>query len=481
MRVVTSPVPSAAVERRRGPWPLAVIACAHLMAVLDTTVMFVALPSAQHALGLTANSRQWVLTAYTLALAGLLLPAGRLADRLGARRTLLIGVVGFAVASAAGGAAVNSAMLIAARGVQGAFAAALVSSTKSLLINVYTGGDERARALGIFTATLTGGMAAGLVLGGVLTSELGWRWCLYVNVVLCLVTLVGAPRVLPELAGCAEARIDLASVALATGGMATLVYGLGEASSLGWGSGTVAGSLAAGVVLLACFAARQRRPSPLLPLRVVLDRNRGAGYLALIVNSLSTFGMLLVLTYQLQSLMRYPALKTGAALIPFALATAAGSAFLAPRLMLRVVPRWLLAASIAVEAAGLFPLVWLTPRSGYAPLILAAMLIEGLATGVAGPATLNIALRGVLLSDAGPAGAGTRAAGQLGSSIGAALLNTIATASTARYLGAHPAASPAVGTVHGFTVAMIWGAAILLTAAVPVAVCVNARAPARCR
>jgi hypothetical protein len=286
--------------------------------------------------------------------------------------------------------------------------------------------------------------------------------------------------VLPALPGRPEVRIDLASVVLASAGMGALVYGLGEASSLGWGSIPVAGSLAGGIVLLAGFALRQAgRTAALLPLRVVLDRNRAGGYIAMIVNALSTFGMMLVLTYQIQSVMGFSPLRTGLALVPFALATAVGSAFLARPLMAAVRPRWLLAASIAVEAAGLLPLVWLTPHSGYVPLILAATLIEGLATGVAGPATLNIALRGVLRSDTGAAGAGTSAAGQLGSSIGAALLNTIATASTARYLGAHRAASAAAGTVHGFTVAMIWGAAILLGAAVSVAVCVNAKAPPR--
>ncbi len=163
------------------------------MAILDTTVMFVALPSVQRALGLTVAARAWVVTAYTLAFAALLLPGGRLADRLGARRTLMIGVTGFACASAAGGAASSAAMLIAARGAQGAFAAVLVSSTKSLLISVYGEERRRARAIGIFTATLTAGMAIGLVLGGILTTGLGWRWCLYVNVVLCLVPFLGAP------------------------------------------------------------------------------------------------------------------------------------------------------------------------------------------------------------------------------------------------------------------------------------------------
>jgi EmrB/QacA subfamily drug resistance transporter len=477
---VTSPTPYAAPGGRRGWWPLTVIASAHLMAILDTTVMFVALPSAQHALGLTVTARQWVVTAYTLALAGLLLPAGRLADRVGGRRTLLIGVVGFALASAAGGASANRAMLIAARAVQGAFAAVLVSSTKSLLITVYTDRDERAQVMGAFTATLTAAMAAGLILGGVLTTELSWRWCLYVNVPLSLVAVIGAPRVLPALPGRREVRIDLASTLLASAGMAALVYGLGEVASLGWGSGQITGTLAAAAVLLGSFVARQARQADrLLPLRVVAERNRGGGYLALIVNALSTFGMMLVLTYQLQSVMGYTPLQTGLALIPFALSAAAGSAFIAPPLIKRVPPRWLVTGSVVIEAAGLLPLVRLTPASRYLPLILAATIIEGLATGIAGPTALNTALRAVQPTDTGAAGAATSTASQLGSSIGAALLNTIAATATAGYLAVHPAASTATSTVHGFAVAMAWGAAILLIAALPIGILISAKVPAR--
>ncbi len=477
---VTGPPQGTASGPGRGWWPLAVIAAAHLMAVLDTTVMFVALPSAQHALGLTVTARQWVVTAYTLALAGLLLLGGRLADRFGARRTLLIGVAGFALASAAGGAAVDGAMLIAARAVQGAFAAILVSSTKSLLVTVYTSEDERARVMGVFTATLTAGMAAGFILGGVLTTALDWRWCLYVNLALSLAVLLGAPRVLPDLPGRRDVRIDLVSVLLSAAGMAALVYGLGEASSLGWGSARIARTLSAAAVLLGAFAARQAgRAGRLLPLRVILERNRGGGYLALIVNALSTFGMMLVLTYQLQSVMAYSPLRTGLALIPFALAAAAGSAFAAPRLMRRLPPRWTVAGSVVAEAAGLLPLVWLGPASRYLPLILAATIVEGLATGIAGPAALNIALRAVPRPDTGAAGAGTSAAGQLGSAIGAALLNTIAATAAAGYLAGHAAAGAASGTAHGFAVAMAWGAVILLAAAIPIAALINATAPAR--
>jgi EmrB/QacA subfamily drug resistance transporter len=479
---MTPPVLTAAepvTRQRPGWWPLAVIAAAHLMAVLDTTIMFVALPSIQHGLRMSVASRSWVVTAYTLALAGLLLPGGRLADRLGARRTLIIGVAGFAVASAAGGAAVDGAMLITARAVQGAFAAVLVSSTKALLVTVYREEHERARALGYFTATLTAGLAVGLVLGGVLTSTLGWRWCLYVNLFFCAFVIIGAPRVLPALPRRPEVRIDLPSALLAAAGMAGLVYGLGEAAGAGWGAGRVAGALAAAAVLLGGCAVRQvGHADRLLPLRVVSDRNRGWGMVALIVNALSTFAMMLILTYQLQAVMHYSALKTGLALVPFAAGAALGSALIAPRLMRRVAPRWLITAAIVIEAGGLVPLVWLTPRSGYLPLILAATVIEGIGTGVAGPATLSLALRGVLPADAGAAGAATSTAGQLGASVGAALFNTIAATVTAGYLGTHPGAGAVAGTVHGFDVAMAWGVLVLAAAAIPVALFVRAPVPA---
>jgi MFS family permease len=199
---------------------------------------------------------------------------------------------------------------------------------------------------------------------------------------------------------------------------------------------------------------------------------------ALIVNGLSTFGTMLILTYQLQSVMGYSAMKTGLALIPFAIGASLGSAFLAPRLMSRVPPRFLITAAIVIEAAGLVPLIWLTPHSGYLPLILVATVVEGIGTGVAGPTTLNTALRGVLPADSGAAGAATSAAGQLGASVGAALFNTIAATVTAGYLAAHHATNGVVATVHGFNVAMVFGVLVLLAAAVPILLFVNAPAPA---
>jgi MFS family permease len=317
------------------------------------------------------------------------------------------------------------------------------------------------------------------VLGGVITSALSWRWCLYLNLVFSVFVIVGAPRLLPPSPRRPGARIDLLSVLLAGAGMTGLVYGLGGAAAAGWGAGRVVGSLAAAVVLLGGFVLRQvGHPDRLLPLRVITDRNRGWGLVTLIVNGLSTFAMMLILTYQLQSVLDYSALVTGLALVPFAAGAALGSAFVAPRLMRRYAPRWLITAAVLIEAAGLVPLVWLTPHSGYLPLIFLATVIEGLGTGLAGPATLNLALRGVQPADAGAAGAATSAAGQLGSSVGTALFNTIAATVVAGYLRAHPGASAVTATVHGFGVAMAWGAVLLAVAAGPVALFVNAPRPA---
>jgi len=479
---IRTPIQAGLAHERpaRRWWPLGVIAAAHLMAVLDITVMFVALPSAQHALGMSVGARQWVLTAYTLAFAALLLLGGRLADRFGARRTLVVGVIGFAVASAIGGASLDGAMLIAARAVQGAFGAVLVSSTKSLLATVYGDERERAHAMSVFGATLTAGMALGLILGGALTSGLGWRWCLYVNVLVCLLVVPGALRVLPSIAPRPAVRLDPVSGLICSAGMVALVYGLGDVAATGWGSTQMIGSLLAGVALLAAFFIRQLRCADgLLPPRVVRDRNRGGALLAMILNGLSTVGMMLILTYQLQTVLHYSPLRTGLTLIPFALAAASGSIVIARRLMTRVAPRWLIAAGITLSAGGLVPLLGLTASSHCLTSIVVAEVIEGIGTGLAGPAILATALRAVAREDIGAASAASSAAGQLGSSIGAALLNTIAATATAAYLAAHAAAAASAATVHGYAVAAGWGAAILLVLAIPLALLINAGAPPR--
>jgi EmrB/QacA subfamily drug resistance transporter len=477
---IAFPTQSAGEHAGRRWWPLGVIAAAHLMAILDITVMFVALPSAQHALHMSVGARQWVLTAYTLAFASLLLLGGRLADRFGARRTLMVGVVGFAAASAVGGASMDGGMLIAARAVQGAFGAVLVSSTKSVLVNVYVDEHERARAMGIFAATLTAGMALGLILGGALTSGLGWRWCLYINVLVCVPVVTGALRLLPSIAPRPIVRLDPVSAVLCSIGMVALIYGLGDVTSAGWGSAAVIGSLILAVTTLATFVVRQAgRAHGLLPLRVVRERNRGGALFAMVFNSLSTVGLMLILTYQLQTVLHYSPLRTGLTLIPFALAAALGSVLIARRLMMRVAPRWLISGGILLSAAGLLPLLGLTPSGHCLSLIVLAEVIEGIGSGLAGPPILATALRAVAREDTGAASAASSAAGQLGSSIGAALLNTIAATATAGYLAAHATAGAAAATVHGYTVAAVWGAAILLVLAIPIALLINAPVPRR--
>jgi len=371
-------------------------------------------------------------------------------------------------------------MLIAARAVQGAFGAVLVSSTKSLLVTVYSDEYERARAMSIFGATLTAGMALGLILGGALTSGLGWRWCLYVNVLVCLPVVCGALRLLPSIAPRPVVRLDPVGAVLCSIGMIALIYGLGDVTSAGWGSAAVIGSLIGAAAMLGAFVARQTgRVHGLLPLRVVRERNRGGALLAMVFNGLSTVGLMLILTYQLQTVLHYSPLRTGLMLIPFALAAAAGSILIARRLMTRVGPRWLITAGIVLSAAGLLPLLGPTPTGHCLPLIVAAELIEGIGTGLAGPPILATALRAVAREDTGAASAASSAAGQLGSSIGAALLNTIAATATAAYIAVHAGAGAAAATVHGYTVAAGWGAAILLVLAIPIALLINAGVPHR--
>jgi predicted MFS family arabinose efflux permease len=264
--------------------------------------------------------------------------------------------------------------------------------------------------------------------------------------------------------------------------MVALVYGLGDVTSAGWGSAVVIGSLIVAVTMFVAFVARQAgRAHGLLPLRVVRDRNRGGALLAMVFNGLSTVGLMLILTYQLQSILHDSPLRTGLTLVPFALAAACGSILIAHRLMTRVAPRWLISTGIVLSAAGLLPLLGLTPSSHCLALIVLAEVIEGIGTGLAGPPILSTALRAVAREDTGAASAASSAAGQLGSSIGAALLNTIAATATAAYLTAHGRAASVVAaaTVHGYAAAAAWGAAILVALAIPIAVLINAGAPGR--
>ncbi len=270
---------------------LAILILAQLMIVLDVTVVNIALPSAQKALGFSTANRQWVVTGYSLAFGSLLLLGGKLSDLFGRRNTLMIGLVGFAVASAVGGAANGLAMLIIARAAQGAFGALLAPSVLALLTTTFTDPESRARAFSIFGAVAGAGGAVGLLLGGVLTEYLSWRWCLYINLIMAVVTVIGAFLLLPRHEPAVNRpRIDLPGSIAVTLGLVGIVYGLGHAESGGWSSlATVLPLVLGGVLIVAFYFIEHRMVHPLLPLRVVLDRTRGGSYLIIAIAGAGMF------------------------------------------------------------------------------------------------------------------------------------------------------------------------------------------------
>ncbi len=296
---------SADADPRRW-WGLVVIALAQLMVVLDATIVNIALPSAQRDLGMSDANRQWVITAYTLAFGGLLLLGGRIADLVGRKRTFVIGLIGFAAASALGGAAVGPAMLFGARALQGVFAAVLAPSALSLLTTTFTDPRERGKAFGIYGALAGSGAAVGFIVGGVLTEFLNWRWCLFVNIPIAVVAVTGALVLLRDRPGHADVRLDVPGVVLGCGGLVALVYGFSEAQPRGWSDPLVLALFAAGVVLLGIFVWWQTRaPVPLLPLHIIRDRNRAGCFLTMMLAVIGMFGLFLFMTYYLQVILDY--------------------------------------------------------------------------------------------------------------------------------------------------------------------------------
>src|SRR5438270_2451260 len=347
-------------DRRR--WvALAFIAVAQLMIALDATIVSIALPSAQATLGASDADRQWVVTAYTLSFGGLLLLGGRISAFAARKRAFLIGLAGFAVASAIGGAAPNFAALVAARALQGAFAALLAPTALSLLAVSFTQPRERATAVAVYGSIAGSGAAIGLLLGGALTQYLTWRWCLYVNIPIAVMAAIGGWLVLPAGSRRAKAALDLPGVVLAAGGMVALVY----SSTAG------IGLLAVGGLLLALFALREARTAnPLLPLRILTDRNRGGAYITVALAIAGMFGAFLFLTYYLQVVLQFTPLQAGLAFLPMTIASQAGSWLIASRLMPYVPPRALMAPGAAVAAAGMALLTQLHAASASLTLLL---------------------------------------------------------------------------------------------------------------
>src|ERR1700748_1709781 len=370
--------------RDRRWWILGVVGLAQLMVVLDATIVPIALPPAQHDLGFSNADRQWVVTAYALAFGGLLLLGGRLSDLVGRRRMLIIGLVGFAAASALGGAATGFGVLVIGRGLQGAFGAMLAPAALSTLTVTFTDPAERGRAFGVYGAIAGAGGAVGLLLGGVLTEYLSWRWCLYVNVILAVIAVAGAVRLVPPQPRDAGVRIDWPGTVLVGVGLVAVVYGLSEADTKGWGAPETVALLVAGVVLLAAFVLVERRVQhPLLALRIVLDRFRGGAYLAIGLSSIGVFGIFLFLTYYVQLTLGYSPVKSGLAFLPMIAAIVATSTVSSGVLLPRTGRRSLLPARPLVLAGGLALLAArLGLRTSYLDLILHGLLVVGGGLGV---------------------------------------------------------------------------------------------------
>src|SRR5215468_204239 len=461
-RVVQSDAAAASARRW---WILGVVGLAQLMVILDATIVNIALPSAQRALVFSNADRQWVVTAYSLAFGGLLLLGGRLSDLVGRRRMLIIGLVGFAAASALGGAATSFAVLVIGRGAQGAFGAMLAPAALSTLTVTFSDPAERGKAFGVYGAIAGGGGAVGLLLGGFLTEYLSWRWCLYVNVIIAVVAVAGAVRLLPSYPRNPDVQIDWPGTVLVVAGLVAVVYGLSEADTKGWGAPTTVALLVAGVVLLAAFVlVEQRVQHPLLPLRIVLNRFRGGAYLAIGLSAIGVFGIFLFLTYYLQLSLAYSPVKSGLAFLPMIAAIIAASTTSSGVLMPRIGPRPLIPVGLLIAAGGLAILAaQLGLRTSYPAWILPALILVGAGLGVVFGCALNTATYGAGAADAGVAAALVNTNQQVGGSIGTALLNTLAASALTSYLVTHGHSPLALAqaAVHSYVVAFWISAAIL--------------------
>ncbi|HWF23618.1 MAG TPA: MFS transporter [Acidimicrobiales bacterium] len=447
---------------------LGIVAVAQLMVVLDASIVTIALPSAQHGLHISTGNRQWVITAYTLAFGGLLLLGGRIADYIGRKRAFIIGLIGFAGASALGGVAVSSGMLFGARALQGAFAALLAPAALSLITVTFTEVKERATAFGVYGAISGGGAAIGLILGGVLTEFASWRWCLLVNVPIAIVTALAAIPVVRESRAHGNTSYDIPGALTITLGLVSLVYGFSKAEQDGWASSTTVAFLLIAVALMVTFVVIElRSKNPLLPMRIILERTRGGSYLASFLTGAGLMGMFLFLTYYFQGSLHYSALKSGFAFLPFSagIIVAAG---VASRILPKVGPRSIMTVGLGAASLGMFWLTQIGVNTSFAAHVLPAELLISLGMGLAFVALSSTALHGVSDHDAGVASAMVNATQQVGGSLGTALLNTLAASATLAYVGSHVpgAATVAAGQVHGYSVGALVGGIILAAAAV---------------
>lgn len=448
---------------------LGVIALAQLMVVLDVTIVTIALPSAQADLGFDPDSRQWVMTGYAVAFGSLLLLGGKISDLVGRKWTFIAGLVGFAGASAVAGAASSFEVLVGARVLQGTFAALLAPAALSIVATTFTDPTERGKAFGIYGAIASAGAAVGLLLGGLLTELLTWRWTMYLNLAFAIPAAIAGGRLLVNMRPAERPRIDAPGVLVATSGLFALVYGFANAEMDSWGAPRTVGLLAFGALAVAVFVAIERRvAAPLLPLRVVGERNRGAAFLAVAVTGLGAFATFLFLTYYLQQGLGFSPIEAGLAFLPMVVAVFASGPAAATKLLPRVGARAVVPTGMALSALGLVYLTGIGVESSYAAAVLPGILVMGVGFGLTMAPSFATATQGVAPADAGVASAMVNTSQQVGGSLGVALLSTLFADAVSGYTaagGTPLALAQAEAAVHGYTTAFWWAAGFLAAGA----------------
>ena len=459
---ISAPTPTDNAQPSR--WAiLALLGVAQLMVVLDATIVNVALPSAQKALHFSADNRQWIITAYALAFGSLLLLGGKLGDLFGRKWTLIAGLSGFAIASAIGGLAQSFGMLVAARALQGAFGALLAPSALGLLTVTFQGSPDRPKAFGIFSAIAAGGASVGLLLGGVLTQAISWRWSLYVNLAIAVPAAIAAFRLLSSARPAHRPRLDLPGVATGSLGLFALVYGFSHAETTSWSDALTITALAASAVLLTAFLVLERRVAhPLLPLHIIWDRARGGAFATIALAGSAVFAVFLFLTYYLQQNLGYSPLKTGLAFLPMTVMIVLTATTVQTRVLGRTGAKPIVITGMSLGIIAMLLFTRLTPNGAYATHVLPALLLTGVGMGSIFAPAFSTATLGVERSDAGIASAMVNTSQQVGGSVGTALLSTIFASAAASFATAHAHAANVAGdaSIHGYTTAFYWAAAL---------------------
>ncbi len=437
---------------------------AQLMVVLDVTIENIALPSAQRALQFSTGDRQWIITAYALTFGSLLLLGGKLGDLFGRKWTLVAGLLGFAGASAIGGLAPSFGVLVAARALQGSFGALLAPSALSLLTITFQDSPDRPKAFGIFSAIAASGTSVGLLLGGLLTETISWRWCLYVNLLFAIPAAIAALRLVNE-AGAQRPRprIDAAGVGLASAGFFCLVDGFSNAESQAWSAGITIAPLTASAVLLASFvAAEHRARHPLLPLHIVADRSRGGAYASMAVAGAALVSVFLFMTFYMQQILGFSPLETGLGFLPLTGAVIITAPLVQTKILPRIGPRAVIVTGMILGIFAMTIFTRLTPGGSYASQVLPGLIPAGTGAACVFSASFATGTLGVDRQDAGVASAMVNTAQQIGGSIGTALLSTIFAGAVSGYLASH-ARTPSLlsdASVHGYAVGFTAGAVI---------------------